>query len=149
MAPKTTGCCAVPSCGKTVKKMMKSMWTKRWRCAGDIESDSNAANTQVWVTVFIMWSLLLCLYYRLFDMYWVFMHFWPKSQQRPSMKDVAVKHTTIVSQSQQWAFTSESTIRHVPIQTDRSDGGGGGWGGGVKNRAENSLLLLNYNVFWC
>ncbi len=44
---------------------------------------------------------------------------------------------TTISQSQQWAFTSESTIRHAYSFW---------WG--VKNRTENSLLLLNY-VFWC
>ncbi len=50
--------------------------------------------TTVWVTVFIMWSLLLYSY-RSFDMYWVIYAFWPKSQQRPSMKNARCQTYTI------------------------------------------------------
>ncbi len=46
---------------------------------------------------------------------------------------------TTVTQSKQWAFTSESTIRHT-YSTQTVEG--------VKNRRENSLLLLNYYVFF-
>jgi len=51
-----------------------------------------------------------------------------------------VKQTT-VSQSQQWVFTSESTI--LPTYLNQAFEKGG------QNRTENSLLLLNYDVFWC
>ncbi len=32
--------------------------------------------TQVWVTVFITWSLLICLLLQIVERYWVCMHFW-------------------------------------------------------------------------
>ncbi len=82
-------------------------------------------NTKVWVTDVITWSLLLCLLNRSFDMYWVFMRFKPKSQQRPSMKDVGCQRYTTISQSQQWVFTSESTIR-------RAYSNSAFWWGGLK-----------------
>ncbi len=54
--------------------IFKKIETKRRCCADYIWSDSNVT-TQVWVTVFITWSLLLCLFYRSFDMYWVIFAF--------------------------------------------------------------------------
>ncbi len=48
----------------------------------------------------------------------------------------AVKH------SQQWAFTSESTILHTC--SNRAF-----WWGELNTGQKNSLLLLNYDVFWC
>ncbi len=41
------------------------------------------------------------------------------------MKDVGCETYTTISQSEQWAFTSESKST-TPIQTERSDEGGGG-----------------------
>ncbi len=71
--------------------------------------------------------------------------FWPKSHQRPSVKDVDCQ--TYTSHSSGRLLSSLQSA--MPVQTENSDEGGGG-GGGVKNRAENSLLLQNYYVcFLC
>ncbi len=51
-------------------RIFKKIETKRGCCADYIGSDSNVT-TQAQVTLFIKWSLLLCLLNRSFDMYWV------------------------------------------------------------------------------
>ncbi len=52
----------------------------------------------------------------------------------------AVKHTQVLANHSSGRLL-QSLQSTMPIQTARSDEG-------VKNRTENSLLLLNY-VFWC
>ncbi len=59
------------------------------------------------------------------------------------MKDVGCETYTTISQSQQWAFTSESKST-TPIQTERSDEGGK-----TGQKIHNQLLLLINCVFCC
>ncbi len=124
-------------------RIFKKIETKRWCCATilDLTVMSNRASVS---NFFITWSLLCCLILQIvwFDWIELFIHFWPKSLQRPSMRNVGGQTYTTVSQSQQWAFTSESTILHIysnRVFLLR----------GVKNRTENRLLLINYDAFWC
>ncbi len=79
---------------------LKNVLTKRRYYADYIGSDRN-------ITTKCVFSLrdhyCFVSYYRSFDMYWVFILFEPKSQQRPSVKDVACQTYT----------TFKSTIRQA------------------------------------
>ncbi len=43
----------------------------------------------------------------------IYAFFLSKSQQRPSMRNIYCQTYPTIIQSQQWAFTSESTILHT------------------------------------
>ncbi len=75
------------------------------------------------------WSLLLCLLNRSFNKYWVFMSI---------NEECMLSNTTPHSSGCMLPGPQSAT----PTQTVF-------WWGGVKNRTENSLLLLNYDVFRC
>ncbi len=82
-------------------------------------------------------GLLICLLNTSFDMN-IYDFFKPKSQQRPSMRNV--KHTQLLANHSRGRLLP-SLQSSTPIQTEPSD-----WGGG-QNRTENSLLLQNDDVF--
>ncbi len=120
-------------------RIFRKIETKRRCCADYSGSDSNVA-TQVWVTVFSTWSLLLCLLLQIvwYEYLGVFKS---KSQQHSSVKDIGCQtYTTTVLANHSSGRLLPSLQSTTPIQTKHSDEGG-------QNRTENSLLLLNY-VFW-
>ncbi len=68
-------------------------------CSDYIRSDSHVA-TQVWVIIFIMWSLLICLLLQIMlYVVSIYVFFWPKSHQCSSMRNVGCQTNTTISQS--------------------------------------------------
>ncbi len=82
-----------------------------------IGSDSNVA-TQLFL---LCGHYCFVCFYRLFNMYWVFMR--PKSQQHPSMRNVAVKHTQLLANHSSGRLLPSLQFT-TPSQTERSDEGG-------------------------
>ncbi len=78
--------------GRLRHRIFKNIETKRWWCANYIGSDSNGTT---WVTVFITWSLLLCLFLQI--AWYVLSYlcvFWPKHHSSIHLWGMyAVKHT--------------------------------------------------------
>ncbi len=101
-------------------------------------------STQVWVTVFITWSLLLCLSLQIVWYIAWYEHLWVFDLKHSSVhlgRMLAVKHTQLLA-NHTGGHLLPSLQATTSIQTERSDEGG-------QNRTENSLLHLNDYVFWC
>ncbi len=70
--------------GTIWRRIFRKIKTKRQHCDDYIGSDGNIATS---VRNCFHYVITIAVYAWSFDMYWVFMCFWPKWQQRPSVKD--------------------------------------------------------------